>query len=183
MIVIVLAAAFTAVLTIIIVQTYLRRAAHSYELASEVWGTVYRRADGILAGRYPAPVKAMAYGLAHTAGCGCYVRQMLLRHYLPSVATAREQASSKAPPSALVKAIEGLRSSQRREIDLLIGAVVVYDGFSNPLQGWVFRRLMRGYWNIPAKSRPLPKKEYREAEAAAVNVVARKKSTPALCAA
>lgn len=91
----------------------------------------------------PPAVSRLAIQLGTMTGCGCFVRGMLVSHYLPRIAlTVGDNADhiQRAFDEAGAMAAE-----QQSAFGRITALVVLYDSFRNPLQGWLFRRMMRTY--------------------------------------
>lgn len=148
-------------------QDYLRRSATSFASAERAWEGVKGAADDLLKNDVPETVARVVLALMVTAGCGCYVRGMLVSHYLPRFPT-REPEQSGQWDRAFVD-VDALPNDQRDQFSKLIVAVVVYDSFRNPLQGWLFRRLITSF--VKAQQ-PIAAKY--EAKMTALHVLSRK---------
>ena len=148
-------------------QDYLRGSSRSFASAERAWTGVTDAASKLIDQDIPESVGRVAVALMATAGCGCYVRGMLKKHYLPRV-------QFRKPPriAALDEAfrdVEKMSNEQRDLFSDLVANVIVYDSFRNPLQGWLFRRLLRAY----VKPQPPLTAKY-EANMTAMDVLSQK---------
>lgn len=148
-------------------QDYLRRSSTSFANAERAWVGVNEAAQKLLDQDIPESVGRVIVALMATAGCGCYVRGMLKGHYLPRFQFRRPQRVASLDQA--FKQVEEMSNDQRDLFSSLVAAVMVYDSFRNPLQGWLFRRLLKSY----VKPQPPLSAKY-EANLAAMSVLSNK---------
>lgn len=127
----------------LLASDYVRRSMRSYASAESVWTNLAGTAHELIESDIPASVARMILGLVTMAGCGCFVRGMLLSYYLPIPDGARSKADSVWDQS--FADANKLSQEQREKFNHLLGQVMVYDSFTNPLQGWLFRRALKAF--------------------------------------
>jgi hypothetical protein len=153
-------------LTAWLVHDYIRRASRSYASASRVWTNLDTVAREILDADVSQPVARAVLALVALAGCGCFVRGVLMSHYLPRLMTVSAASSGKW--NRAFDDVERLNVGQRELFSKLVTLVVIYDSFRNPMHGWVFRRMLRTY------TKPIVPPAYRaEAQLASFSVLNR----------
>lgn len=126
-------------------EDYVRRSLRSFRRAEAVWADLSATADGLIQSDAPASVKRVVLALMMSAGCGCFVRGMLVSHYLPRVSlqqSLRERRSAKMWESAFSD-VDSLPAGFKEDFSRLLALVMIYDSYRNPLQGFFFRRLLR----------------------------------------
>ena len=149
-----------------IAYDYVERSMRSYASASKVWTDVDSTARELLETDLPQSVARAILGLLALAGCGCFVRGVLVSHYLPRLMTVGKTSSGKW--NRAFDDVENLGPAQREQFSKLITLVVVYDSFRNPLHGWIFRRTLRNF------TKPVVPSAYRvEAQLASFSVLNR----------
>lgn len=148
-------------------QDYVRRSARSFASAERAWEGVKVAADDLLKNDVPETVARVVLALMATAGCGCYVRGMLVSHYLPRAQIVESEKSGQWDKA--FGDVDALPHEQRDQFSKLLAAVVVYDSFRNPLQGWLFRRLIKSFIKVQQ-----PITAQYEAKMTALSVLSRK---------
>lgn len=141
----------------LLAEMYIRRARRSYANAGRVWVMVRESASAIVEGNFPREAKEIALDLALAAGCGCFVRGVLLQHWVPTIMAATRHHRRGSGPNQVEATMNALTQSQRKRMDTLIGAVLVYDSLANPLLGYLFRRAIRSFSRVPRRSSDLPR--------------------------
>lgn len=133
----------------LLASIYTRRAPRSVARSQIFWKAFKTDVERVIRDdSYPQPVAEFVYELAMTAGCGCYVRQMLVTHYLPSLwSRLSEEASEKPREREFDAAMQALSKPKREQIKRIMVTAIVFDSFYNPFQGWLFRRVLNGYKN------------------------------------
>ena len=124
-------------------RAYLQGAMRSFARAERALADLQSAVRTLVEQDVPASVAKIALQLSVHAGCGCFVRGMLTSHYLPRVALV-PRASGDVWEAAFAD-VERLPPAQREAFNRVVALVVVYDCFRNPLQGWLFERLMRSF--------------------------------------
>jgi hypothetical protein len=125
------------------VKIYVRRSMNSFQMAEFVWGKLAAEAQAIIEADVPASVGKVVLALAATAGCGRYVRGLLIAHYLPTFVIARGDRQGRW--SGSLEAVENLPPEIRDRFEHMMALVMIYDGYRNPVHGWFFRRVMKSY--------------------------------------
>jgi len=170
--------------TYALANIYVIRSLRSYRRAEAMLGRVNENLEKLTESDVPVGVARLAFMLAATAGCGCYVRGIIYSHYLPSP-LARLVAGGPRRNSGVehdLFDLDKLDGEQRALFSDLVASVIVYDADRNPLSGWVFRRVMKAYGEPSFMDRA-------DAEATAFSILSRKKPekvpaiTSELCAA
>lgn len=151
-----------------LLEEYVRRSMRSYAAAERTWAEVKSAATDLMAHDVGAELARNVLMLVWSAGCGCYVRSLLMHHYLPGFFERRGQQSADIDKG--FREIDALSADARADFHRLVAMVMVYDSFRNPLQGWLFRRVLRSYLTKPGY------REIREAELASYAVLAKKPS-------
>lgn len=150
-------------------EDYLRRSMRSFANADRVGVRMKLAAEELLGEDIPASVAAAVIGLVYIAGCGCFVRGILIGHYFP-----RFRASSASPRvQQAFDDLDNLPAAHRQKFYDLLGAVIAYDSFRNPLQGWLFRRIAKSYFEGSARMGVVEK---ADATATVFSVLSRKAS-------
>jgi hypothetical protein len=154
-------------------EDIVRRSLNSFQTADRVWSDLKTKSQEITdAAQVPEEVCRIVYALTASAGCGCYVRGMIMHHYLPALSTRKPDTPSEQRWSESFDKIAELPIEVQRKLAELIMLVFVYDSFKNPVQGWIFRRIVRSAAN------PSPNFAARtEAELTAFSVLSRKGKT------
>ncbi len=152
-----------ALLASVATRTYFTRARTSLRAAESALFEIERKAEDLLQQDLPVNVARVVIAMVYAAGCGCFVRAMLLGHYLPRrhVATGVVREGNKE--------IETLNLETREKISELMMLVIIYDSFRNPLQGWLFRRILKEYTRSSEKIEMNAKWEARLATMAVVD--------------
>jgi hypothetical protein len=122
---------------------YVNRAKSSFAHAEAIWNDIARIADELVNSEIPPSVARAVVGLVATAGCGCFVRGMLMSYYLPTPEGVKKKADQEWERS--FSDLRHLTDAQREKFDNLMVMVIVYDSFRNPLQGWLFRRALKSF--------------------------------------
>ena len=152
-----------------IAQDYVRRSIRSFRHAERVWAAAMAEARILMEADIPSSVSRLVIELSSLAGCGCFVRGMVVSHYFP-----RAIPSNDAPDATWDGAfadVEALPSQQRDQFRKMLALIVLYDSYRNPFQGWLFRR------SLKAVIRPDPGfKVQMETQLTAYSVVSRHKS-------
>lgn len=136
-------AAFAIVITygvFRVLEDYIRRSERSFGTAERVWTDLNKLLTELLQSEVPSAVAQLAVMIGAVTGCGCFVRGVLMSHYLPRAFIMPPQ-NSRFEVAFL--AVEKLDAHQRKLFEQVMGMAIVYDSFRNPLQGWLFRRLLR----------------------------------------
>lgn len=115
----------------------------SFENAEFAWRELAAEARAIVEADVPTNVAKVVIALAATAGCGCYVRGLLMAHYLPKFLIVRGDRNGKW--SGSLEAVDNLPSELREKFQRMMMLVILYDGYRNPAHGWLFRRVMKSY--------------------------------------
>jgi hypothetical protein len=147
---------------------YVRRSMGSFDSAARVWTDLDAAATELLNTDLPESVGRMVVALTRLAGCGCFVRGVLLSNYLPRAKLQQDGRGDKWNDA--FNDLKVLNGSQKDCFDRLLSLVIVYDSFRNPLQGWLFRRLLRSFTQDKRSYR-----EKAEAELAALSVLSNRK--------
>lgn len=153
----------------LLAATYVRRSVRSFASAKRAWSDLNASVQAFLAEDVPQSAARVAVGLMSAAGCGCFVRGVLISHYLPRVSVLPRSAGAIKWEKDFSD-LANLRADQKAKFERVIGLVIIYDSFRNPLQGWAFRRMMRSF----ASAEP-SFTEKLEAQLAAVSVLSRRK--------
>lgn len=164
-------------------ELYIRRARRSYVNAARVWVMVRMTADDIVTGNFPREAKEIALDLALAAGCGCFVRGVLLQHWLPTVMAGFRRSRGGNGVNQIERTMGALSAHQRKKMDTLIGAVLVYDSLSNPFQGYLLRRAVRSFSKVPRRASELPRPNAEVRKPLASVVRAGRRAEAVLCAA
>lgn len=136
-------AAAVVVLATVAANIYLKRSQRSLKAASRTWVDVSALAHDIVSDKtIPAVVANHAILLASATGCGCFVRGMLLGHYFGAAVARPKTIAGERYVSELSEARSRLDPEKRGRLDDLVMRAIVYDSFANPLQGWLFRRVL-----------------------------------------
>jgi hypothetical protein len=146
---------------------YVCRSMRSFQTAEDVWHKLNGAASELLTHDIPESVSRMVVALTFLAGCGCFVRGVLIAHYLPRVRLASSNSQSQWEQA--FNDLGNLDPLQRSAFERLLGFVIIYDSFKNPFQGWLFRRVTRSF----TKSVP-SFKERAEAQLTALDVLSRR---------
>jgi hypothetical protein len=142
-----------AVAMTLLLDRYLRRSAKSFMRGEEIWSELQTNAAQIVENeRYPLGVACLAHALSEAAGCGCFVRAMLMGHYTPKLLFWRRQrAAAKLQHTPWVDDLSQLSEAQKKQLNTLFIKVIIFDSYANPLQGWLLRRLVRNHFAPEAK--------------------------------
>jgi hypothetical protein len=127
----------------LLARDFVTRSIRSYGSAEHVWGDLIGTADKLMASDIPESVARAVLGLVAAAGCGCFVRGMLVNHYLPRPSLVK--SGDAGPWNKAFEDVENLTAEQRGNFYQLLAATVVYDSFRNPFQGWMFRRILKTF--------------------------------------
>lgn len=147
---------------------YLRRSMLSFGSAEHAWGVVTANAERLMEQDISPAVAKLIVRTVSAAGCGCFVRGMLLGHYLPRSRSTREEADRYW--GSLFDEIDSGGQEMGKLFWQFLASVVVYDSFRNPLQGWLFRRALK------EMLRPEPSYQAKlEAKSAIFSVVSKRK--------
>jgi hypothetical protein len=122
---------------------YVTKSKGSFSHAEVIWNEITRISRDIIDSDIPPSVARAVVGLVSTAGCGCFVRGMLLSYYLPT-----PSGVDKNPGKEWERSFDDLRhlsDVQRDLFNQLMARVIVYDSFRNPLQGLLFRRALKSF--------------------------------------
>ncbi|QLC25773.1 hypothetical protein HFP57_12605 [Parasphingopyxis algicola] len=92
----------------------------------------------------PESVARVVFWLAAAAGCGCFVRGFVIYHYLPRFGRSDKDSASL---DEAFGDVEKLPVDDRKEFFEFLAMVIAYDSYENPLQGWLFRRAIRSFFN------------------------------------
>jgi len=117
---------------------YLQRSQRSFASAQIAWNEVDRAVLELLDSDVPAVVAQLAILIARLTGCGCFVRGVLMSHYLP-----RFTVKPKPQLEVAFASLNELSPKQKKLFDQVIATAVVYDSYRNPLIGGLFRRLVK----------------------------------------
>lgn len=138
-------------------SAYIRRSERSFSSAARVMDDLSSAVRGFVESDAPPEVARLAIQMAAITGCGCFVRGVLVSHYLPRGTISRGNV-----PRSLNSAFEASRrmpGELQTQFDRIAGLVMIYDSFRNPLQGWLFRRALRSFveakptWNDQAETK------------------------------
>lgn len=150
-----------------LVDDYLRRSMVSFAHAEKARAMAQQEAVEMLETGVPQSVARLIVQLSALAGCGCFVRGMLMSHYLPKAVPSR--GAKKGPWDVAFSDLDKLDADIRRKFDKYVSYLVLYDGYRNPLQGWLFQRALRSL------AKPEPRYDLRmERQLAAYSVVSRR---------
>jgi hypothetical protein len=127
----------------LLARDFVTRSIRSYGNAESVWSDLVNTADKLMDDDIPESVATAVLGLVVVAGCGCFVRGMLVSHYLPRPSPSKSEGSGHW--NKAFEDVENLTADQRSNFYQLLATVVVYDSFRNPLQGWLFRRVLKSF--------------------------------------
>lgn len=158
----------------VLINTYVNRSLRSYQSASAMLGHVTENLEELTKSEPPVGVARLGFMLASTAGCGCYVRAVLMSRYLPTPLASSIFGGSGRGKSKEVEHdmfdLDKLTPEQRQHFSKLVASVIVYDGYRNPLSGWAFRKMMDAHTETSYTQR-------EGAELTIFSVLARKAST------
>lgn len=149
---------------------YLQRSQASFRAADRVGADMATHARTLLDRDIPLRVAKLVVAMSAGAGCGCFVRGIIMVHYVPG--WLRPRAVSNRSLDAVFEEIENLDAETKQIFWKFQIAVMVYDSFRNPAQGWLFRHAVRSMLKVEA-----PYAAKREAQTAIFSVVSRRKST------
>lgn len=127
----------------LLARDFVSRSIRSYGSAEQVWSDLVGASDKLMDADIPESVARAVLGLVAAAGCGCFVRGMLINHYLPRPSLVK--SGDAGPWNKAFEDVEDLTAEQRGDFYQLLAAAVVYDSFRNPLQGWLFRRILKTF--------------------------------------
>jgi hypothetical protein len=125
-------------------EDFLRRSLRSFQKADRVWSDLNQTARGIVESDAPVSVKRLVMALMLSAGCGCYIRGMIISHYLPRFALGSARASSPGRQywEIAFTDVDSLSRDLQEDFARLTALVFVYDSYRNPLTGFFFRRAL-----------------------------------------
>lgn len=147
----------------LLADRYFDIANQSFVNASKTWKQITSEASKIIDDEtYPSKSIAFVMVMTGVAGCGCFVRAMLINHYFPKMLEINRVKRKDENP--FEGALDGLTDSQRKSIDKLIAKIIWFDAHRNPLHGLLFKRLLSKHFNGKTA----------EQELAAISVVRRK---------
>lgn len=149
-----------------LLEDYTRRSLRSYASAERVWADLNSTARSLLERDIGVHLAHNILSLSIAAGCGCFVRGLLIQHYLPAFITNRKRSNSEVENG--FREAESLTGEAKQEFNQLLALVMLYDSFRNPFQGWLFKRVLSSYARRPSF------RELREAELASYSVLSRK---------
>lgn len=133
----------------ILADRYVTRSLRSYQFADIMLSRVMENLTKLTEGDLPVGAARISFMLASTAGCGCFVRAVLLSHYLPSSWASAIFGGVRQNPSPEFEHdlfdMDELSAEQGKHFSQLVASVIIYDGYRNPLSGWLFRRIVRAY--------------------------------------
>jgi hypothetical protein len=132
-----------AALAYMLAAQYVAFATRSFASANKVWNDLNEKANAILEEDIPVGVARIVFALTATAGCGCYVRGMLIGLYAPVPRGA--MSHSDASWDKAFGGLDALPQKTRDEVSRLMAIAMVYDSYRNPLQGWIFRHAVKQY--------------------------------------
>lgn len=149
-------------------QDYVRRSQRSFGNASIAWVRLNEMGREIATSdKTSEAVAKVVLGLMLAAGCGCFVRGILISHYLPRAIVMRGGRDDEW--DGAFEEIEEMDASDRAAFVQFLMQVVLYDSFRNPLQGWLFRRAIR----MRGRLVPPPENRY-EAQIVASSILRRR---------
>jgi hypothetical protein len=122
---------------------YVRRSLRSFGSAERVFGDIETASNAILDKRIPQSVARFVVSLVMQAGCGCFVRGFLMRHYLPRISVRYQDGNREV--SVAMDDIDRLDPDVRKMIWDLIALIIVYDGYRHPMSGWIFRHALKAF--------------------------------------
>ena len=163
---------------------YVKRSLRSFRKADVLLNRMDDALHKLIDSDVPIGVARVGFLLMGTAGCGCYVRGILYSHYMPPPLARLVAGGPKrnSPVERDLLDMNKLDEGQRRIFSELIGTVVMYDGYRNPLSGWLFRHMLRS-------SQPPSFTERADTEVTTVSILSRQKPQkiavlePDMCAA
>lgn len=121
----------------------------------------------------PKEVAHLVLSIFHLAGCGCLIRGILLGRLMLLFTGARGDRERRAAQHRTDRAfsiLERQDASVREKFGELIAYATIYDSFANPLQGWLFRHVLRTYMTPRPKLSP---EEKLKGEMIAVSILRR----------
>lgn len=148
---------------------YLDRSMVSFRNAERAWSELTLLARELVARDLPPRVAKLVVAMTASAGCGCFIRGVIISHYVPQL--LRRYPNEERSLGPVFEQIENLDAESRDLFWKFQVHVMVYDSFRNPAQGWLFRRAL--------KETLKPEVSYstkREAQSAVFSVVARRKA-------
>ena len=141
---------------------YIQYAQRSFVTASMVGNDLNKAVREVLDAEAPSIIARLSIQLMAIAGCGCFVRGILIGHYLPRVTINSTDDAAQAAFNELSQMSPELQA----KFNKVVALVFIYDSYRNPLQGAMFRRIMRSFL------RPEPRwSDQLEAKLAAFSVV------------
>lgn len=139
------------------VSSYVERAKRSFANADRVMTDLTAAVRTFVESDAPPEVARLAIQMSVLTGCGCFMRGVLMSHYLPRGGIVRANV-----PKALNAAFQqsrGMPIELQTQFDRISGLVMIYDSFRNPIQGWLFRRVLWSFvetkptWNDQAETK------------------------------
>lgn len=152
----------------ILAAHYVRRATRSIGSAGDVWAQLQQEVRTFVEKGAAPEIATFAIQLGAVAGCGCFVRGVVMNHYLPPAMLALFDDDKKIEPVEIEA--RHLDVDQQERLSHIVTLVIMYDSFRNPFQGFLFRRILRSYMvpdHISWRSKV-------EAKAAAFSVMSRR---------
>lgn len=136
---------FSAVGLFVLARVYVVRSIRSLRAAEPTLTKINEQLEKLIKEDVPVGAARVAFMLATTAGCGCYVRGVIFSHYLPPAVFRFFFGARQAKPAVEhdLFELDKLNEAQRHMFSDLITSVIIYDGFRNPLSGWIFRHVIR----------------------------------------
>lgn len=170
--------AFVAVGIGMALSRYLVVLDRSYRAADHVRSDLADRMREFLDTDVPSSVAQLAVVLGITAGCGCYVRGFILQHYAPFIGLRGSGSEDSLASEGFVQ-LEKLSPELRERFMELAAICFVYDSYLNPLQGLIFRRLIRVSTELrkpvqPTFRQSLKPRDRLEVQMTAMSVLSRK---------
>lgn len=127
----------------VLMSVYMRKAVISFRSADKLGAELSVEIRNFVESDAPPAVARLAIQLGAIAGCGCFVRGVLMSHYLPRVTVTRGRGVD--PVQSAFDEADSMTADQQKAFGRITGMVIVYDSFRNPFQGWLFRRLLKSY--------------------------------------
>lgn len=164
---------------------YFRHAAARLQRAGDAWAALYSAGRKLVEDeQLPMVVREFARDVLTTAGCGCYVAQMIVTHLRSELGredTAQREAREAGDP--LWAALTGLSDHHRKILDTMFVQTIVFDALSNPIRGWIMGRVIRTYRAAQPVVKKAPKRDVYEAKFATIAIHERKSRSVVLAAA
>jgi len=133
--------AAAAVIVTYAFEYYLKRASVKLEMGRSYWSILSKHYDAVVSGDLPFEAKQAARAIMATTGCGCYVRQILISSYAPRAIMKsyfKHNTHGHPPRSSSLPSIE-----QQEVLRNFMFSAMMFDAFSNPLQGWLVKLHMQ----------------------------------------